>query len=44
MGSIVQIIGLGLVTVGVMMFSIPLGLVVAGIFAVLVGVALERNK
>jgi len=44
LSSIVQLLGLVLVSIGVFMFSVPLGLIAAGIFATLVGVALERNK
>lgn len=41
---IIQLVGLGLITSGVMLFSVPLGLIVAGLSAVLVGLALERTK
>jgi hypothetical protein len=44
MATGIQLVGLGLITAGVMMFSIPVGLVVLGIFATMVGIALERNK
>jgi hypothetical protein len=40
----IQLLGLGLITVGVMMFSIPVGLIVAGAAATVIGIALERNK
>lgn len=44
MAAGIQLLGLGLITAGVMMFSIPVGLIVLGVFSTLVGIALERNK
>jgi len=44
LATIIQLVGLGLITVGVMLFSVPLGLIIAGASAVLVGLSLERNK
>lgn len=43
MATGIQLLGLALITTGVMMFSVPVGLIVLGAFAVLVGIALERN-
>jgi hypothetical protein len=44
MATGIQLVGLALITAGVMMFSVPVGLIVFGIFSTLVGVALERNS
>lgn len=44
MATMIQLVGLGLITAGVILFSVPLGLIVAGISALLVGLALERTK
>jgi hypothetical protein len=44
LATIIQLVGLGLITTGVMLFSVPLGLIVAGTSALLVGLALERTK
>jgi hypothetical protein len=44
LATIIQLVGLGLISLGVMLFSVPLGLIIAGAAAVLVGLSLERNK
>ena len=44
MATMIQLVGLALLTSGAMIFSVPLGLIVAGISALLVGLALERTK
>lgn len=43
MATIIQLIGAGLVTTGVALIYLPAGLIVGGIFAILVGLSLERN-
>jgi len=44
LATMIQLVGLALLTSGAMIFSVPLGLIVAGISALLVGLALERTK
>ena len=41
MSTGLQLVGLGLITAGTLLLSIPVGLIVAGIAAVLVGVSLN---
>jgi hypothetical protein len=41
LGSIIQIIGMVAVTVGASLIALPAGLIVGGVFAILVGFALE---
>jgi hypothetical protein len=40
--SIVEVVGAVLITAGVSVFAVPLGLVVAGAFCLLFGLAAER--
>ena len=42
MASIVQILGIVAVTIGAALISIPAGLIVGGVFAIIVGYALEK--
>jgi hypothetical protein len=41
--SIIQLCGATAIVVGALLFSIPFGLIVAGIFAVAFGISLERD-
>ena len=41
LGSIIQILGMVAVTVGAALIALPAGLIVGGVFAILVGFALE---
>lgn len=44
MGSIIQIIGLGLVATGITIVSIPAGIIFGGVALVLIGLALEKGR
>jgi uncharacterized membrane-anchored protein YitT (DUF2179 family) len=43
MATVIQIIGAALIVAGIGLFSIPAAVIVAGVAAVLFGIALERN-
>jgi hypothetical protein len=43
MASIIQILGLALVSVGAGMFSLPAGIIVAGVALVLIGLGLDND-
>jgi len=42
MSTVLQVVGMVAITAGAVMFSIPVGLVVGGIFLVVVGFALGK--
>lgn len=42
MASIIQILGIVAVTLGAGLISLPAGLIVGGVFAIVVGYALEK--
>lgn len=42
MSTIFQLAGVGLVTAGVALFSLPAGFIVAGVFAILIGLAVRK--
>ena len=42
MASVLQLIGAGLIVVGVALFSLPAGVIAAGVFAVLIGLAVRK--
>jgi len=42
MSTIIQVAGLGLIVTGVALFSIPAGVITAGILTVLFGLAMAR--
>lgn len=44
LGTITQVIGATLVSVGIGIMFIPAGIIVAGVFAILFGLALERRN
>lgn len=43
MATIIQVAGAATITLGVALISLPVALIVGGIFAVLFGLALERK-
>ena len=43
MSTVIQLAGLGLIVLGVLLLSIPVGLIVAGVAAVVVGLAVSNN-
>lgn len=43
LGSVVQVFGLSLVSVGAGLVFVPAGLIAAGVFSVLIGLSLERG-
>lgn len=42
MSTILQLAGAGAVTAGVSLLSVPAGLIIGGLFAILIGVAVSR--
>ena len=44
MALLIQTIGAVAISIGLGFFSMPLGLISAGIFAVVFGIAMERSK
>lgn len=42
--SLLQIVGLGAISIGLGLFSIPLGIVAGGVSCLIIGVALERGN
>lgn len=42
MSTVLQVAGMCAITVGALMFSIPVGLVVGGVFVLVVGLALGK--
>jgi len=44
LATILQIVGLTAISIGLGLFSIPLGIIAGGLASLLVGVALERGK
>ena len=43
MGTILQILGATLITLGAILLAIPAGFIIAGVFVILFGIATERN-
>lgn len=44
MSTVLQLLGLGTITAGVMLMSIPIGFIVGGIALTLIGYALGQQK
>lgn len=44
LSNILQVAGALLITAGIAMFSIPVAVIVGGVFSLLFGVAMERNN
>lgn len=42
MSTLLQLVGAGAVVAGVALFSLPAGLVVAGLFGILIGLAVRK--
>jgi hypothetical protein len=43
MSTILQILGASLITIGTVLLAVPAGLIIAGTFVILFGIAMERN-
>ena len=43
MGTIIQIVGATLITIGTILLAVPAGFIIAGVFVILFGIATERN-
>lgn len=44
MATIIQIVGAAIISIGVALLSIPVGLIIAGGFTLLFGIAIDRIK
>jgi hypothetical protein len=44
MATILQVIGAAAISIGAALMFIPAGLIIAGIFALMFGLAMERNS
>jgi hypothetical protein len=44
MATILQVIGAAAISIGAALMFIPAGVIIAGIFAVMFGLAMERNN
>jgi hypothetical protein len=44
LATIIQVVGLALISTGVFLISVPAGITVAGLSCLVLGIAIERSK